>query len=116
MGMFDWLFNKKAAGQSGGVATPPPPPGSGPTAPARPANLVDALLQRCKELPPTDPAGPATLLREMVQASAALAAGTGRAQELNEALDSMARHYPDAMQGLTNGQNEVPVRVRAVQV
>lgn len=116
MGMFDWLLGKKAAGQSGSVATPPPPPGSTPTAPARPVNLVDALLQRCKELPPNDTAGAATLLREMVQASAVLAAGAGRGQELNEALDSMARHYPDALQGLANGQNEIPVRLRAVQV
>jgi len=127
MGLFEWLFGKKAAGQEGSAippecatatatATAPPVAADGRTAPARPGNLVDNLLQRCKELPPHDPGGAATLLREMLQASSGLPANSERAQELNMALDSMARHYPDALQGLANGQNEIAVRERAIQL
>jgi hypothetical protein len=117
MGLFDWLFGKKK--ESGGVSTTAPrePWASNPSAPAdspsqRP-NSIPTLLQQVKELAPNDPRRAASLLREMLQAAVTLPANSEFASELNMALDSMARHYPDALAGLANTHPDSAVRGKA---
>jgi hypothetical protein len=108
MGLFDWLFGKKS--QSGGVAVAPNRSGVS----ANPAG-VEGLLQRSKELPPNDAAGAAVLLREMLERAVQTSASSQLA-ELNMALDSMARHYPEAVQQLALDHPDPAVRERAVRL
>lgn len=103
MGMFDWLFGKKSAGSA--VASPP-----------RSGGGIDSLLQRCKDLPPNDTTGATRLLREMLQSAVKTPANSARLSELNMALDSMARHYADAVERMALEHPEPAVRERATRL
>jgi hypothetical protein len=117
MGLFDWLFGKKNEGGSVNATASQQPRVSNPTPPAdspsRQPNSLQTLLQQVKELPPNDPHRAANLLREMLQTVVTVPAGSEYASELNMALDSMARHYPDALAELANNHSDAAVRARA---
>ena len=103
MGLFDWLFGKKNEGESASATATRGFNRQWP-------NTIQALLQQVKELPPNDPRKTANLLREMLQAAVTLPAGSEHASELNMALDSMARHYPDALAELAGNHSDAAVR------
>ncbi len=111
MGMFDWLFGKK---QSSGVAAPPAP--AQPGNPSRARGDIASLLQRCKDLPPTDSSAAADLVREMLQEAVQASGNSAQLSELNMALDSMARHYAPAVQQLALEHPEPAVRERAARL
>jgi len=110
MGLFDWLFGKKS--QGGSVLPPPSQPGDL----SRPLSGIDALLQRCKELPPSDSNGAAILLREMLQSAVQAPSNSAGLAELNMALDSMVRHYPEVVQRQALEHPEPAVRERAFRL
>jgi hypothetical protein len=109
MGMFDWLFGKKTTG--GNITMP-----QASSPPNRQLHGVEGLLQRSKELPPNDPHRARALLAEMLQTAVALPANDERAGELAMALDSMARHYPESLSELAQGNGNPAVRQRAEEL
>ncbi len=110
MGLFDWLFGKKS--RSGSVLTSPGQPRDL----SRPLSGIDALLQRCKELPPNDTTTAATLVREMLETAVQTPGDRASLAELNMALDSMARHYPEVVQQQARDHPDPAVRERAAKV
>ncbi len=112
MGLFDWLFGKKS--RSGRATLAPP---SSPTRfSVHPLGNVESLLQRSKELAPNDLSGAGTLLGEMLQTAVQSGDATAGLVDLNLALDSMVRHYPEAVRQQAL-ENPLPAaRERAVRL